>query len=227
MGTTLDYYNLIADGYDQSDGFGENSRYFSAYFHEIAADLPVKNGRVLDVCVGTGILSEPFLGDPAWDVYGVDGAPAMLEKCFEKGFAPENLELANLNQEKLPFPDDTFDLIFCQGGLGYLRDGCRVVADMLRVAKPSGFVLFNNMHARENIGPIMDHSADDYEEGYFEYTLYNHPDTHIETAISNNNAIIIDKQLINTFSDYSDYHACDLTYENFLFVLQPRPSPAP
>ena len=42
--------------------------------------------------------------------------------------------------QRLPFPDDTFDLTTCQTVLIHMRDPSAVIAEMLRVTKPGGLV---------------------------------------------------------------------------------------
>lgn len=43
--------------------------------------------------------------------------------------------------ERLPFPDDTFDMVFCQTLLIHLRDPAAGFAEMVRVARPGGLIL--------------------------------------------------------------------------------------
>lgn len=64
--------------------------------------------------------------------------------------------------EHLPFPDDTFDMVFCQTLLIHLRDPEAGFAEMVRVAKPGGLILavepnnFAGMQRLASPGPVAD-----------------------------------------------------------------------
>lgn len=64
--------------------------------------------------------------------------------------------------ERLPFPDDTFDMVFCQTLLIHLRDPAVGFAEMVRVAKPGGLILAvepNNLAGLQRLaspGPEVD-----------------------------------------------------------------------
>src|SRR3989304_6153608 len=72
--------------------------------------------KVLEVAVGPGVTLTEILKrvDRATVVYGVDLSPRMLEKARRRvsaaGYA--NLDLREADTRQLPFPDDTFDVLY-------------------------------------------------------------------------------------------------------------------
>lgn len=93
------------------------------------AGLPNAN-RVLEVGCGTGaILRE--INAPA-PLHGLDLEPASLAQCFIH--APAAL-LTLGDAHFLPYPDKSFDIVFCHFLLLWVSDPLRVVREMARVGK--------------------------------------------------------------------------------------------
>ena len=97
-------------------------------------------GRGLDVGCGTGQLAAR-LSSAGYDMVGVDPSSGMLEllrKRFPQVAAVESSGTA------LPFPDDSFDLVYCVAVMHHLADPGAVrgaLAEMVRVARPGGRVV--------------------------------------------------------------------------------------
>lgn len=115
---------------------------------EQASILP--QDRVLEVAVGPGatLLEIAKRVDRANVVYGVDLSPKMLEKARRlvnaAGYTNVNLREADARQ--LPFPDDTFDVLYNSYMLDIiqLKDMRVVLGEFRRVLKPgSRLVLLN------------------------------------------------------------------------------------
>ena len=98
--------------------------------------------RVLEVGCGAGIDLARFAKGGA-EVTGVDVAPAAIELA-RANFAQQALrgELQVANGEQLPFPDNTFDLVYAHGVVQYTADPQRLVDECRRVLKPGGDALF-------------------------------------------------------------------------------------
>jgi SAM-dependent methyltransferase len=71
-----------------------------------------------------------------------------LERKFEKIFTPENYITADLESplakvkidvQAIPFPDRTFDIVFCNHVLEHVADDRRAMSEMYRVMKPGGW----------------------------------------------------------------------------------------
>lgn len=97
-----------------------------------------KGDRVLDVACGTGIVACRLASTGA-TVTGLDVTPAMLEQAHKRA-AAENVTVkwVERSAEKLPFGDQSFDLVTCQHGLQFMADRGRALAEMRRVIAPGG-----------------------------------------------------------------------------------------
>jgi SAM-dependent methyltransferase len=98
--------------------------------------------RVLEVGCGAGIDLARFARGGAVAA-GVDLAPSAIELA-RANFAQQGLQadLRVANGEALPFPDDTFDLVYAHGVVQYTADPQRLVDQCRRVLKPGGTAIF-------------------------------------------------------------------------------------
>ena len=96
---------------------------------------------ILDVGCGSGIVTRDIARLTKGKVIGIDGSEDMVEvaKCILKDF--KNVELRVGNAEKLPFEDNTFNLVTCNLVLMWASSPQKVVNEMTRVVKPGGKVL--------------------------------------------------------------------------------------
>jgi SAM-dependent methyltransferase len=102
--------------------------------------------EVLDVGCGVGhwgmLLASVMREDVR--VTGVDREESWVEKATERAKA-RGLEgrftYLRAEAQRLPFPDDTFDLVTCQTVLIHLPDPAAGITEMKRVTKPGGLVI--------------------------------------------------------------------------------------
>ncbi len=107
---------------------------------------------VLDVGTGTGIFAEGFAAQ-GLAVTGIDASPAMLEAA--RRFVPQGcFELAPA--EALPYPNDTFDLVFLGHVLHEADDPLASLREAQRVARLRVAVLEWPYRA-EGQGPPLAH----------------------------------------------------------------------
>jgi demethylmenaquinone methyltransferase / 2-methoxy-6-polyprenyl-1,4-benzoquinol methylase len=114
-------------------------RLWKAFTVELAG---VRRGeRVLDVAGGTADLSLAFAkrAGSSGEVWLTDINHAMLgvgrDRTVDKGFM---LPVAQCDAEKLPFPDNYFDLVTVAFGLRNMTHKDAALAEMRRVLKPGG-----------------------------------------------------------------------------------------
>ena len=95
--------------------------------------------RVLVVGCGTGFFSY-HLAQAGADITGVDIAPQNVERCRQVVKAGRFL-VADANT--LPFPDNSFDLVFCSEVLEHTGDYQRGLSEICRVLRPQGHLLLS------------------------------------------------------------------------------------
>jgi SAM-dependent methyltransferase len=98
--------------------------------------------EALDVGCGAGHWGRALLPllPPEARLVGVDREPAFLEMARGQ-VDPARSEYLVGTAEKLPFADDSFDLVTCQTVLIHLRNPVVAIAEMRRVLRPGGLLL--------------------------------------------------------------------------------------
>jgi len=121
-------------------------RAFEAELGAIVERLPLRRGmRVLDLACGDGFYARRMaerLG-PGSLVVGADSSLAYLHACTSGGSGrPSQAESGWVGAQfdLLPFPDGTFDFVWCAQSLYSLPDAGAALASMARVLRPGGQV---------------------------------------------------------------------------------------
>jgi arsenite methyltransferase len=98
--------------------------------------------RVLDLGSGAGtdsLVAAQMVG-PDGHVTGIDMTPEMLAKARaaadELGAA--NVEFVESEAERLPFPDESFDVVISNGVIDLVPDKDAVFSELYRVLRPGG-----------------------------------------------------------------------------------------
>jgi len=89
------------------------------------------DSEVLDIATGTGLIAKEFYGKVK-KVTGLDISPDMArhaEGCMD--------EIVFSPVEKMPFPDNSFDVVVCRQGLQFAELD-KAIAEIHRVLKPGG-----------------------------------------------------------------------------------------
>jgi len=99
-------------------------------------------GRVLDLGIGSG-LNLPFYGPQTSQVIGVDPSEELLGLAEERGRkAPVSIELLKSSGEALPLDDKSVDTVVMTFTLCTIPDAAKAVAEIRRVLKRDGTLLF-------------------------------------------------------------------------------------
>jgi ubiquinone/menaquinone biosynthesis C-methylase UbiE len=124
-------YDRLMAGTEEA-GLGERR-------HELLASA---SGRVLEIGAGTGVNLEHY-PDAVSELVLTEPEEPMARRLEAKARAAGRAaEVVRAPAESLPFPDDSFDTAVCTLVLCTVRDPERALAEIERVLKPGGTLLF-------------------------------------------------------------------------------------
>jgi SAM-dependent methyltransferase len=132
------HFDSIAEVYDESLPAHVVEHYLGKRVRFVLEHCPP--GRGLDVGCGTGALAAR-LSAAGYEMTGVDSSKGMLDVLSSR--APE-VHAVKGSGRSLPFPDDNFDLVLSVAVMHHVADAedvRRTLAEMVRVARPSGRIL--------------------------------------------------------------------------------------
>src|SRR5215211_2671830 len=105
------------------------------------ADLKLSD-RVIDIACGTGIVARIAAArvGPSGAVAGVDLNPGMLNvaRSLKATDGAAAVHWQEASADKLPFPDGSFDVAYCQLGLQFFADRPAALREMRRVLSTKG-----------------------------------------------------------------------------------------
>ncbi len=190
----------------------ERKQYFyMRYKHKLESsfliktlDLFDKPIKVLDVACGTGRMTkEVFKSKNKIDYYGVDTSKEMMDKIKTKG---ATLKVADAS--KLPFKDNTFDVVYTYHLLWHIpkETQVKIIKEMLRVVKEDGYILFDFLNKNfifEKIKPLFKKKT----KGIYKFSKLE-----VEQIVKSNDLKIerlFDIPIFNTFL-YLPFHILNL-----------------
>lgn len=105
---------------------------------------------VLEVGVGTGDnFPELARRVPRARLWGIDIAPRMLRRCRRNlRRRGRRATLYQAQAERLPFGDDSFDVVYHLGAINFFDDQRRAIEEMARVARPGSKVVLADENER-------------------------------------------------------------------------------
>ena len=130
------FYRYLSRVYDQVNTFIWTEEMRAKSIELLSVD---EDDRVLDVGCGTGFGTTGLLHLTS-EVYGLDQSPEQLERAQAKlGHTTAQFMLGDA--ERLPFPTDSFDVVWSSGSIEYWPRPVQTLAEIRRVCRPGGQVL--------------------------------------------------------------------------------------
>ena len=157
-----EYYDAFSFRYDERRSEG-----YHRLIDDQAAEIVRRVGEgktILEVGCGTGLILGRVARFAA-AAQGLDLSPGMLERARERG-----LDVREGSGTELPYEDASFDVAYSFKVLSHIPDFDTCLAEMLRVVRPGGHVIFDvyNRHSlryliKRLFGPR--HTSDQFDEG--------------------------------------------------------------
>jgi demethylmenaquinone methyltransferase/2-methoxy-6-polyprenyl-1,4-benzoquinol methylase len=136
-------FDSIAPSYDMLNhllSMGLDRRWWARSARTFQSTLKNSEARVLDLCCGTGDMTEALLAlrpQPAEPVTGLDFSEEMLARARKK-FPAANVLWVEGDAMHLPYDDNSFDLVTSAFGFRNLTNYSAGLAEIYRVLKPGG-----------------------------------------------------------------------------------------
>lgn len=145
-----DYYNHLGDDWflAQDDPIAllrSESKIKNPWVaNSINEELGESPKKILDVGCGAGFLSNS-LAEKRHEVFGIDMSVESL-KVAGKYDLTKTVNYQFADAYKLPFPDQTFDVVCAMDFLEHVEDPQKVIAEASRVLKPGGLFFFHTFN---------------------------------------------------------------------------------
>ncbi|HEV8286805.1 MAG TPA: class I SAM-dependent methyltransferase [Chitinophagaceae bacterium] len=101
----------------------------------------LSNKDVLEVGSGAGRFTQIVLQETKANLYSIDYSDAVTANYKNNGHHGERLKLFQASIYEMPFPDNSFDKVFCFGVLQHTPDFKRSVKCLIEKTKPGGEIV--------------------------------------------------------------------------------------
>ena len=133
-------FNRQAATYDR-DIKGQHARSLYPFMLKKLSDISFQSA--LDLGCGTGEMLKLILQkNEHKDLYGIDLSEEML--AVAKSKLPNRVRLFLGDSESLPFPDNSFDVVYCNDSFHHYPAPQNVLMEVHRVLKPGGTFLIGD-----------------------------------------------------------------------------------
>lgn len=147
-GEVRSHLHEVADGYNlYAEAYEKDHAYLDTFEGDVIFTLlgKIKGLKVLDVGCGAGRLTK-FLRNEGAEVSVADISEEMI-KIIGKKFP--DVKAYQAGMDKLPFPDDTFDIVTAAFVIVHLETLEKSFEEIYRILKPGGFFIVTNVNQRK------------------------------------------------------------------------------
>lgn len=156
---------------DRPHGSGYLYNFLLNYKFQKALEVlpfPIKGLSVLDICCGSGMISEYYAKKGA-KVSGIDLSPEAVERASIRSKRYNfQAEFRIADSTNLPFPDNSFDIVSVHDGLHHLDNPKKAVKEMIRLAK-KGVIMIEPAKALVTRASVLLGISKEYEGTDFVY----------------------------------------------------------
>jgi len=140
---------------------------FEPYALDLVSRLQDKKyNDILEIACGTGRLTKHIASSVKHEsLTATDLNPDMISVAKEK-VNDSRIKWMQADAQKLPFPDNSFDLVVIQFGVMFFPDKSKGLKEAYRVLKPGGKLILNTWDRTENVPGIYE--GRNVIESYFE-----------------------------------------------------------
>jgi ubiquinone/menaquinone biosynthesis C-methylase UbiE len=145
--TTLFFGGAVSQNYEDYLG----AFLFEPFAVDLAARLNFEGvNKVLELACGSGRLTKHIAETlPAGIEFTATDLSADMISVAKTKVISDRVIWSTADMMELPFTNDSFDLIVCQFGIMLVPDQMKAFAEILRVLKPGGKVVFNTWTDRD------------------------------------------------------------------------------
>ena len=117
-----------------------------AWVEKYLAPILRPGAQVLSVGCGPGmILRQVCSFDHSIQATGIDLSAGRVQEAIQKNTADSRLKFVQGDAHAMPFPANSFDLVYARMLFEYLAEKERAAAEMVRVCRPGGTVMFQDL----------------------------------------------------------------------------------
>lgn len=155
------YKQIDNDFYDQqADSWWDENQFLhllkssvnparAGYFRRVLDEVlkfDYRSAPALDVGCGGGILAEEFAA-MGFRVTGIDPSEQSLVTARQHAQSMAlSIDYQKGTGESIPFPDNTYPVVYCCDVLEHVRDLPKVIGEIYRVTKPGGVFFFDTLN---------------------------------------------------------------------------------
>lgn len=139
-------HNIIADVYDVKHSEIYNAieqKRLEQTIEALLSNVSKNNPNILDFGSGTGNLTLKFLNKGCF-VTACDISQKELDILMKKVINNKNLKVSLLRDKKLPFEDNSFDIVATYSVLHHIPDYLFTIKEFIRVLKPGGYIYIDH-----------------------------------------------------------------------------------